>query len=76
MTTLAFVGAAIRLRPGDFAAEAADLGCHPAAIRAVIDVEPVRGACLLALDERPLRAVERQFAGVGPLALWRRRGSR
>lgn len=34
-----FSGSAVRLSPGDIDAEAADLGCNPAVIRAVCDVE-------------------------------------
>lgn len=51
MTSLEFAGAAARLSPGDIDAEAAQLGVHPAIVRAVIDVESA-GAGFLP-DGRP-----------------------
>lgn len=51
MTALEFAGPAIPLSSGDIDAEAEDIGCHPAVIRAICDVEAA-GSGFLA-DRRP-----------------------
>jgi hypothetical protein len=56
-----FAGAAIRLAPGDIDAEAADLGCTPAVIRAVCDVEA--GGSGFLPDARPKILFEAHLFG-------------
>jgi hypothetical protein len=46
-----FIGAAVRLSPGDIEKEADQLGCDPAVVRAVCDVESAGGGFLA--DKRP-----------------------